>query len=56
MAKSNSNMSDKIPMAHMEFNPYLLNWVETSPKPSPTLPVALRLHEETYVHLHVQRQ
>ena len=49
VAKSNSNKPVRIPMLHMEFDPSLVNWVETSPKPSPTLPVALQLHDQTYV-------
>ena len=43
------------PMPHMELDPYSIAWVETSPKSSPMFPVALRLHEETYAHLHVQK-
>ena len=42
-------------MLHMEFNPNLINWVETSPKQSLTLPVTLQLHDHTYVRLNVQR-
>ena len=32
VAKYNSNTPVGIPMLHMEFNPNLVNWVETSPK------------------------
>ena len=39
----------------MEFDPYLANWIETSPKPSPTLPVAIQLHEETYMRLNLEK-
>ena len=42
-------------MLHMELDPNLVNWVETSPRHSPTLPVALQLHNETYVRLNVHR-
>ena len=43
VAKPNSNTSVRIPMPHMEFDPYLATWVETFPRPSPTLPVPLQL-------------
>ena len=54
-AQPESSMPAKVPMPHMEFDPYLIKWVKTSPKLSLTLSVALCLHEETYAHLNVQR-
>ena len=42
-------------MPHMKFDPYTADWVETSPRPAPTLPVALQLHEETYMRLKIQK-
>ena len=42
-------------MLHMEYNPNLASWVETSPRPSPKLPVVLQLHKQTYVHLNITR-
>ena len=53
VTRFDSNASVKTPMPHMEFDPYMANWVKTAPKPSPTLPVALQLHEETYMRLKV---
>ena len=55
VAKTNSNTSVKTPMPHMEFDPYIDNPVQTTLRLSPRLPVALRLHEETYVRLNAQR-
>ena len=48
---TNSNMPAKTPKPHTEFNPTLVNWVQTSPRPSPTLLVALQPHDKTYVRL-----
>ena len=36
-------------MLLMEFDPILVNLVENSHKSSPTLPVAVQLHDQTYV-------
>ena len=42
-------------MLHMEYNHNLATWMERSPQTSPTLSVALQLHEHTYVHLGIPR-
>ena len=42
-------------MPHIEFDPSLINWVQTSIRPPPTLLVTLQLHEKTYSRLNVQR-
>ena len=55
VAKSNSNTPVRIPILHMEFDSNLINWVETSPQPLPTLPVALQLHDQTYICLNVPK-
>ena len=55
VAKSNSDTPVKIPILHTEFEPNLVNRVETSLRPSPTLPVALQLHEQTNVHLNIPK-
>ena len=49
MAKSNSNTPVKTTKLSREFDPNLVDLVETSPRPSPTLLAALRPHDETYV-------
>ena len=55
VAKPNSNTSARIPMPHIEFDPYLATWVETSPRPSPKLKMTLQLHKNTYERLNIQK-
>ena len=51
VSKTISNTTVQFPTLHFEFDPYLANRVQTSPRP-PSMPlVALRLHEKSYAHL-----
>ena len=55
VATTISNMTVQFPMPHFEFDPYLANWEQTTPRPPSTLQVALQLHEKTYTHLNAQK-